>query len=140
MDYNIYNDSEPYPRDWVNYHTGGGLSKCEHKTFLVVRVYPVRYFADENQLQSIKNIIINITYQEPSDQIIKDNDTYDLLIISPSKFTRNLQPLVNHKNKFGVRSALVSLDYIYDEIWYGRDNAEKIKLFIKEAIEKSGIE
>jgi len=140
MDYNIYTSSEPYPADWVNFNTGGGLLKGEHKTYLVVRVYPVRYFADENQLQFIKNIIVNITYQEPSDQIIKDNDTYDLLIISPSRFTRNLQPLVNHKNKFGVRTILVSLDYIYDKVWYGRDDAEKIKLFIKEAIEKSGVE
>ena len=140
IDYNVYTSSEPYPLDWVDYHTGGGLSKGQHITFLVVRVYPVRYFADENQLQFIRNITVNISYQEPSNQIIKDNDTYDLLIISPSKFTRNLKPLVNHKNKFGLRTTLVSLDYIYDQIWYGRDDAEKIKLFIKEAIEKSGIE
>jgi hypothetical protein len=139
MDYNVYNSFEPYPADWVNINTGGGLSKGKHTTFLVVRVYPVRYFAEENQLQFIREITVNITYQEPGDQIIKDNDSYDLLIISPSKFTRNLQPLVNHKNKFGIRTILVSLDYIYDQIWYGRDDAEKIKLFIKEAIEKSGI-
>jgi len=138
-DYAAYTSSDTYPADWVNFHTGGGLSKGEHTTYLVVRIYPVRYFADENQLQFIKNIFVNITYQEPSDQIIKDNDTYDLLIISPSKFTRNLQPLVNHKNKFGVRTVLITLEYIYNEIWYGRDNAEKIKLFIKESIEKSGI-
>ena len=139
MDNNICIRADPYPADWVSFHTGGGLLKGEHKTYLVVRVYPVRYFIDENQLQFIKNIIVNITYQEPSDQIIKDNDTCDLLIISPSRFTRNLQRLVDHKNKFGIRTALVSLNYIYDEIWYGRDYAEKIKLFIKEAIEKSGI-
>ena len=140
MDYDMYNDSEPYPTDWVITHTGGGLSKGKHTTFLVVRVYPVRYFPDENQLKFIKNILVNITYEEPANQIIKDNDTYDLLIISPSRFTRNLLPLVNHKNKFGIRTVLVSLNYIYSKIWYGRDEAEKIKLFIKEAIEKSGVE
>jgi len=139
IDYNIYNGLEPYPLDWVDYHTGGGLSKGEHTTYLVVRVYPVRYYPDENQLQFVRNIIVNITFQEPSDQIIKANDTFDLLIISPSKFTRSLQPLVNHKNKFGVRTSIVSLNYIYNQIYYGRDNAEKIKLFIKDAIEKSGI-
>ena len=140
IDYTLYTSSDPYPADWVNFHTGGGLSKGNHTTYLVVRVYPVRYFADENQLQFIKNIFVNISYQEPTNQIINDNDTYDLLIISPSRFTRSLQPLVNHKNKFGVRTVNVSLDYIYNEIWYGRDAAEKIKLFIKESIEKSGIE
>ncbi len=140
IDYNIYNSAEPYPEDWVNIHTGGGLLKGEHTTYLVVRVYPVKYFAGDNQLHFIRDITVNITYQEPSDKIIKDNDTFDLLIISPSYFIKNLERLVVHKNKFGIRTALVSLDYIYDEIWYGRDDAEKIKLFIKESIEKSGVE
>ena len=140
INYNIYNSDEPYPENWVEIHTGGGLLKGEHTTYLVVRVYPVKYFAGDNQLQFIRNITINITYQEPIDQIIKDNDTFDLLIISPAYFYKNLQRLVIHKNKFGIRTKLVSLDYIYDEIWYGRDNAEKIKLFIKESIEKTGVE
>ncbi|MDH7506641.1 MAG: C25 family cysteine peptidase [Candidatus Thermoplasmatota archaeon] len=139
INYNSYNDSDSYPEDWIGYHTGGGLSKGERTTFLVLRVYPVRYYPVNNQLKFIKNIIVNITYEEPSEQVINDNDTYDLLIISPSKFVRNLQPLVYHKNKLGVRTVLVSLSYIYNQIWYGRDEPEKIKLFIKEAIEKSGI-
>jgi len=53
-DYAAYTSSDTYPADWVNFHTGGGLSKGEHTTYLVVRIYPVRYFADENQLQFIK--------------------------------------------------------------------------------------
>ena len=119
MDKEIYEGSDPYPADWVQYRTGGGISDFEHYTFLITRIYPVRYFADENQLQFIREITVNITYQEPTGQIINDNDTYDLLIISPSKFTKSLQPLVDHKNNFGVRTILVSLDYIYNEIYYG---------------------
>jgi len=72
-------------------------------------------------------------------EIQNNNSTCDLLIISPSNFIRYLQPLVYHKNQYGVRTKLVSLDYIYNQIWYGRDEAEKVKLFIKEAIEESGI-
>lgn len=68
-----------------------------------------------------------------------DNDICDLLIITPWNFKRPLQKLVNHKNSFGVRTKLVTLNQIYKEIWYGRDNAEKIKFFIKDAIEESGI-
>ena len=63
----------------------------------------------------------------------------DLLIIAPSEFVGSLKPLVAHKEKYGVRTSLVSLDYIYDMIFYGRDNAEKIKLFIKHAYDNSGI-
>ena len=139
MDKSIYESSGPYPSDWVSYHTGGGLSYGEHTTFFVLRVYPVRYFPEDNQVQFIQTITINISYKEPQEPILKDNDACDLLILAPSAFTKSLQPLVDHKNKFGVRTSLVSLDYVYDNIISGRDDAEKIKLFIKQAIEESGI-
>jgi len=63
----------------------------------------------------------------------------ELLIIAPKQFKRILQPLVNHKNKFGMETKLVTLDFIYDQIWFGRDNAEKIKYFIKETLDNCGI-
>jgi len=139
MDKSIYESSEPYPPNWVSYHTGGGLSEGEHTTFLVLRVYPVRYFSENNQVQFIQTITVNISYREPSKPILRDNDAYDLLVLAPSSFTNSLQPLVNHKNKFGVKTSLVSLEHVYNNILDGRDEAEKIKLFIKQAIEESGI-
>ena len=70
----------------------------------------------------------------------KNNDsTLDLLILAPSKFKRPLQKLVNHKNSFGMRTKLVTLENIYEDIWYGRDKAEKVKYFIRDALENSGI-
>lgn len=63
--------------------------------------------------------------------------TYDLLIIAPKKFLNELQPLVTHKNNIGIETYLVTLDEVYHQIfWQGRDNAEKIKYFIKSAIEE----
>ena len=140
MDMTIYANSNPYPSDWVFYHTGGGLSHGTHKTFLVFRVYPVRYYPLDHQLQSIQHITVNISYKEPIDPIIEENDVYDLLILAPSKFVSNLKPLVSHKNNFGIPTRLVTLDDVYEEMyWHGRDKQEKIKYFIKDAIEKWGI-
>jgi len=68
-----------------------------------------------------------------------DELTYDLLIITPSKFTRALRPLVEHKNRVGVQTAMVTLGQIYREMAEGRDKPEKIKYFIKDAVEKWGI-
>lgn len=69
-----------------------------------------------------------------------DYSIYDLLIITPSKFTRSLYPLVTHKNNMGVSTRLVTLSEVYDRVsWQGRDNPEKIKYFIKTAIEEWGI-
>jgi len=139
MDKSIYERSEPYPLDWVSYHAGGGLSYGEHTTFFVLRVYPVRYFPEDNQVQFIQTITVNISYREPSEPILQGNDACDLLILAPSSFTNSLQPLVDHKNNLGVKTSLVSLEYVYDNILNGRDEAEKIKLFIKQTIEESGI-
>jgi len=62
---------------------------------------------------------------------------YDLLIIAPKQFTRYIQPLVEHKNKFGVKTVLVDTDEVYRQMhWEGRDDAEKIKYFIKKAVEE----
>jgi hypothetical protein len=139
MDKNIYNKIDPYPQDFVSYRTGGGLSNGVHKTFLVIRVYPIIYIPWNNQLQFIKDIKIKIIYKEPFRPLLKDNQVYDLLIISPSRFTNLLQPLVNHKNQHDIRTKIVSLEEVYNRGWYGRDKEEKIKYFIKDAIENWGI-
>ncbi len=66
--------------------------------------------------------------------------TYDLLIITPKEFVKELRPLVYHKNSVGVKTRLVTLDKVYEEMfWHGRDNAEKVKYFIKSALDEWGI-
>jgi hypothetical protein len=68
-------------------------------------------------------------------------NVYSLLIITPSVFQNELQPLVKHKNAHGLNTKLVTLSEVYHQMyWYGRDNAEKIKYFIKTAMEIWGIQ
>jgi hypothetical protein len=140
MDENIYGSEETYPSYFVTYHTGGGLSDESHKTFLVIRVYPVVYVPLKDQLIFTKNVKVKITYEEPVEKLLENNDIYDLLIITPSSFSKTLQPLVDHKNSFGVKTKLATVEEVYDNGWYGRDEPEKIKYYIKIAIETWGIE
>ena len=59
-----------------------------------------------------------------------------LLIISPSEFAKKLEPLVTHKENMGISTKLATLDEVYEHMfWHGRDKPEKIKYFIKEAVE-----
>jgi len=65
---------------------------------------------------------------------------YDLLIIAPKKYTDALQPLIVHKNRVGIKTNLVALNDVYEQMfWHGRDKQEKIKYFIKTAKEEWGI-
>jgi hypothetical protein len=67
----------------------------------------------------------------------RDITTHQLLIIVPDKFEKVIQPLVFHKNELGISTKLVTLSDVYDQMyWYGRDEAEKIKYFIKTAMEE----
>ncbi len=60
--------------------------------------------------------------------------TYELLILSPVQFEKELELLVSHKENIGVSTLLVTLDEVYNDIGEdGRDEPEKIKYFIKSA-------
>ncbi|HHF56181.1 MAG TPA: hypothetical protein ENL42_04625, partial [Thermoplasmatales archaeon] len=61
----------------------------------------------------------------------------------PSEWRDELQPLKEHKEARGIKTIIVGLDEIYGGKYFaaeGRDDAEKIKYFIKNAIEEWGIE
>jgi len=67
------------------------------------------------------------------------NDSFDMVIISPSLFSNQIQRLIDHKNNVGVDTFLKTTEEIYDD-YGGRDESEKIKYFIKDAIEIHNIE
>jgi len=94
---------------------------------------------------TIQPIIIGITSDVGYTQSLEknhqaDGDSYTLLIITPDMFNNELAPLVTHKKTMGLNTKLVTLQEVYDQMyWQGRDKAEKVKYFIKNAIEQWGI-
>jgi hypothetical protein len=110
------------------------MGKLFCKKFIVFNV--VFLFVSLTLFPSFSSQMVNTTLKKVEDNI---NGNCDLLILAPKQFKRLLQPLVNHKNKFGIETKLVTLDFVYDKIWYGRDSAEKIKYFIKETLDNFGI-
>jgi hypothetical protein len=88
-----------------------------------------------------KGVLTRISSKTCDQYIIGENFSYKLLIITPSEFVDELNPLVCHKNDIGISTRIVTLCEVYDQIfWSGRDQAEKIKYFIKTAIEEWGVE
>jgi len=140
----IYQSEEIYPNNWFTYSIGAGIDeKNEHKTFLTLQIFPVRYNSSENIISFIEDIKLKITYEEPAKNPFPITSEYSLLILSPSKYSSKLETLVQHKENNGIKTKLVTLDEIFNENYFplkGRDNPEKIKYFIKNAIEEWGIE
>lgn len=79
-----------------------------------------------------------IAQTEHSNTTTNISGSYDMVVISPSIFSTEIQPLIEHKNDHNVRTFLKTTEEIYDQ-YQGRDKAEQIKYFIKYAIEESGI-
>lgn len=136
-----YRDSLLYPEKQFNYHIHAGRYKDKIMNYLYVNLYPVQYDLSNNTLHYCNKVDISIIYELPQNPI-NFGDEYDLIIITPKKFSQHLTPLVDHKNSHGVRTKLVHLSEIYWSAHFpvkGRDKAEKIKYFIKQALDEWGI-
>ncbi|MBS3749567.1 MAG: hypothetical protein KGY67_07720, partial [Candidatus Thermoplasmatota archaeon] len=68
-----------------------------------------------------------------------DNDSFDLLIISPQKYQQKCNRLVNHKEQMGINSNLLTAEYIFEN-FDGKDEPEKIKYCIKKVYDESEIQ
>jgi len=136
IDQIIYNSDELYPENWFDSYLGGGLDENnEHKTFVTIKMYPVRYSPNTNTIQYIENFDLKIKYQSPETNLLTGNGEYDMVIITPAKFSGALQKLVDHKNSYGISTTIKTTEDIYDE-YDGVDKPEQIKYFVKDAIEK----
>jgi hypothetical protein len=140
-DNSVYNSMDFYPYKWYDYRVGCGLDDSHHMVFLTVQFYPVRYSLGQHMIQYANSVDINVEYYEPTQPVVF-SDKYDMIIITPSEFSEKLQPLADYKNDSSVATKLVTLDKIYDGSYFpvnGRDDQEKIKYFIKDAVEEWNI-
>jgi len=123
---------------WFEYDVGTGINGNEICVFVKVQTYPVQYSPSENLVEWSENIEIDISYNEPEQTIMSFDDEYSLIVLAPSEYSDELQDLINHKISRGISTKLVTLDEIYGSTYFsvqGRDEPEKIKYFIKSAIE-----
>ena len=121
---------------YYTYRIGCGMnSKGKRVTFVSIHLYPVKY--EGNKMKIAKEFEIKIEYTLPK-KFLPAHSAYELVIIAPPEFENEAKRLVEHKNRIGIPAILKLTDEIYAN-YNGRDKPEKIKYFIKDAIEKWGI-
>jgi len=130
-------EKDLYPEKHLVWKDGAGLKNDKHVVFLTIYCYPVQYSFKEKSIYFTPNVKFQIKYQIPKKQT-GFPDEYDLLVIAPSNFSQALQPLIDHKESRGIRTLLMTTESIYSS-YDGRDEPEKIKYFIKYAIENYGV-
>jgi hypothetical protein len=137
---NLDYGTEPYPNTWYAYDVGSGLDGKERVVYVNVEVYPVQYYPLENKITWANKAEINVEYEEPSQPVYFGNQ-YEFVILTSDGFSSQLNSLITHKNSMGISTKIVTLSEIYHGTYFcvkGRDNPEKIKYFIKNAIENWG--
>ncbi len=138
IDEEVYGAEDIFPSDWCNYHCGCGLnSEGNLVTFVAIHTFPFRYSPKGDKLLIAESADIKITYDPPASPL-KFGDDLDLVIIAPKKFSKAIQPLVDHKNDHGVRTELKTVEDIFNE-YDGFDKPEEIKLFINDSVQTKGI-
>jgi len=136
----VYEKDELYPINQYTSHKSIGLKNGQRVLFFTIHYYPIRYNPVQNTLFYTDTVEFEIEYILPTGQHPANvADEQDLLIIYPELFTEEVQPLIQHKNEFNMRTYAKTVEEIYSEYTNGRDNQEKIKFAIKDAIESKGI-
>ena len=131
-----YTEIDIFPKEKFSYRVGAGLKDGEHVIYLTVDVYPVQYSPNTDTIKYSKKAKIDISYTSPTEPV-NFLDEYDFLILTPSEFTSELQPLVDYKNDDGTSTIMKTLEEIPET---GIDEPESIKYYIKDAIENWGVE
>jgi len=136
--YNFSCVSDVYPSSYYTIDTGVGLNKENNRVlFLKIVLFPVHYDESQDQLLHVDQFDVGIDYAqnpiETSD--LSADETYNLVIITPQTYKTTLNPFVAHKEQYGVSVYVENLDDIYAS-YQGQDNTEKIKYFIKHAVEE----
>ncbi len=131
-----------YPESLYECHLGAGISGDDHTLFVTVRCFPLQYRFSDNTILSRDTASVSITYDLPTSQPAPV-DEYQLVIIAPKDFSKALQPLVDHKIDKGITTKLVTTNEICNSAYFpaeGRDCAEEMKYFIKNAYDQWGTE
>ncbi|MCJ7697626.1 MAG: C25 family cysteine peptidase, partial [Thermoplasmata archaeon] len=133
----VYFSTSTYPLTRLSYRVGAGMSGNDHVTLVSVQYYPLLYSPQQHTLIFTPEAQITVTY-EPSRNPLSSPADNKLLIIAPAEYTAALQPLVTHKNQYGIVTTLMTTEWITAHS-PGRDLAEQIKYAIKDAIETNSI-
>jgi hypothetical protein len=133
--------TELYPSNWYEYSVGCGRYNGELCVIVNIQIYPIKYHPIKKIIEWAKEAYISVEYEPSTSPPLTYRDNFQLVVIGPSEYGEQIAPLITHKIGKGITSKFVSLEEIYGGTYFpatGRDDQEKIKYFIKNAIENWG--
>ncbi len=125
--------------EWFSYSTGMGINRENNNVlFLSLHLMPCQLDESGDLMQYAQCFDVSISYTyAPQKQ--KEAEGYDLLIIAPDQFSASITPLISHKESYDLTTLFTSVEEIYNHST-GRDQAEKIKYYIKDMFDDHSIQ
>lgn len=129
----VYSSEQLYPTKWHDVDiTIGKNEDGEVITNVAVKLYPVRYSPKLNTISVADGTDIKITYDLGETRPASEEGDYDLMIITPRKFSIALIRLILHKERNGIKTELHTTESIYRT--YTEEDGDK-PFKIKKAIQ-----
>ncbi|MFO7677729.1 MAG: C25 family cysteine peptidase [Thermoplasmatota archaeon] len=138
---NLESSIEIYPEDNFKYHIAAGRIGTEIQNILSISLFPIQYSPSQQKLICYSQAEIVINYQYPDHPYILNNE-YELLVVGPNAFSNEIQPLIDHKIDTDMDTKFVTVEEVFNGKYFtptGRDDAEILKFFIKDALDEWGI-
>lgn len=136
----VYGQDVYFPAEELSFRVTTGSSRWNGiEAHLFVTVFPLRYNPVASELDLMEEADIVIVYDLPDrDLLPATRETYQILAIAPEDLVNETLRYKTHKEDLGWTVKVVSLDNVYDNSIFntslGRDNPERIKIFVYNAV------
>ncbi len=136
----IYNSSKPYPPQVVEYEVRRGIDpvSLERVNYLIMRLFPVRYYPETWTVELATNIELSITYKTVQISQIEPVQAVDLIVITSNTLQDAAVAFAEWKNSTGLVAKVYTVEWISSN-YPGADTQEKIRNFVIDAVNAYGI-
>jgi len=104
---------------------------------LFVKVFPILYNPVTGRAVQLRSATLNVRYSLPAPILSMGNESHDILVLAPPEFETEMAIYAQQKESVGFSVKVVNLTTVYSSAIFnvsqGRDNQEKIKLFVASA-------
>lgn len=141
----VYESTTMFPAAWFKWSQGVGLNNnLTIVKYLPITLYPVRYIGATDTVVYTTSFKVTVTVKHAANPnpVPRSRTTYDMVIITSSSFKSAADSYAAWRTQMDMNTKVVTLDDITGGTYtaaQGRDTQEKMKYFIKWALDNWGI-
>jgi len=131
----IYNSSIPYPSKPFDFYS----SKGREYNYVMIYLHPVKFVPSRSELTLVTEATFDVEYTMEAEKTQSlDDPSLDEVIITAPAYETEANTLATWRNVTQIKTVVFTTDWIYPT-YEGIDEPEKIRNFIRDMFNKTGI-